>query len=101
MGFFQNMVDGFKPAIQPPTKDIDSVEYSFNDNDKEKIENDQYGDATVAVKNKDEGLLQNSEDTTLKRGLQARHIQFIAIGGSIGTGLFIACLLYTSPSPRD
>lgn len=90
MGFFQNMVDGFKPAIQPPTKDIDSVEYSFNDNDKEKIENDQYGDATVAVKNKDEGLLQNSEDTTLKRGLQARHIQFIAIGGSIGTGLFIA-----------
>ena len=28
--------------------------------------------------------------TELKRGLSARHMQMIAIGGSIGTGLFVA-----------
>lgn len=26
---------------------------------------------------------------TVKRGLKSRHIQFIAIGGTIGTGLFV------------
>ena len=29
-------------------------------------------------------------DTDLKRGLSARHMQMIAIGGAIGTGLFVA-----------
>ena len=29
-------------------------------------------------------------DTDLKRGLSTRHIQMIAIGGAIGTGLFVA-----------
>ena len=28
--------------------------------------------------------------TELKRGLSARHMQMIAIGGAIGTGLFVA-----------
>ena len=57
----------------------------------------------------------------LERGLKSRHIQFLALGGAIGTGLFVGsggilstvgpaplfmaylsiCLLYTSPSPRD
>ena len=30
-----------------------------------------------------------SQDVTLKRGLQSRHIQLIALGGAIGTGLFL------------
>ena len=30
------------------------------------------------------------EETELKRGLSARHLQMIAIGGAIGTGLFVA-----------
>lgn len=39
--------------------------------------------------------LQNNQDTNssenkLKRGLQARHLTMIAIGGTIGTGLFLA-----------
>lgn len=29
-------------------------------------------------------------DNTLHRGLKARHLTMIAIGGSIGTGLFLA-----------
>ncbi|KAH7139713.1 amino acid permease [Dactylonectria estremocensis] len=33
--------------------------------------------------------LETSEDTKLQRGLQARHITMIAIGGAIGTGLVI------------
>ena len=81
-----------------------------------------------------EGLTDNFDEQTasqpeamLKRSLDNRHIQFIALGGSIGTGFFIGsgstlasggpaflmigfiimgfmimtCLLYTSPSPRD
>ena len=64
---------------------------------------------------------------TLRKSLKNRHIQLIALGGAIGTGLFygssesialagpsillaylvggfaifMICLLYTSPSPRD
>ena len=33
--------------------------------------------------------IETSEDTSLHRGLKARHITMIAIGGAIGTGLII------------
>lgn len=35
------------------------------------------------------GGLETSEKTALQRGLQARHITMMAIGGAIGTGLII------------
>ena len=34
--------------------------------------------------------VQQRSDTQLKRGLASRHMQMIAIGGAIGTGLFLA-----------
>ena len=37
----------------------------------------------------------------LKRGLKNRHIQLIALGGAIGTGLFLGCLLYTSDAADE
>ncbi|GES66248.1 dicarboxylic amino acid permease [Aspergillus terreus] len=43
------------------------------------------GDASAA----EEGTLSNAEHIELHRGLQARHITMIAIGGAIGTGLII------------
>lgn len=34
-------------------------------------------------------MIEQSSDTKLKRGLDNRHVQLIAIGGAIGTGLFM------------
>lgn len=42
------------------------------------------------------------QDEQLKRGMKSRHIQFLALGGAIGTGLFIgsgAILSRTGPAP--
>ena len=38
----------------------------------------------------EEKAANSPEETELKRGLSARHLQMIAIGGAIGTGLFVA-----------
>jgi amino acid transporter len=41
-------------------------------------------------------------DDQLKRGLKSRHIQFLALGGAIGTGLFVgsgAILSTVGPAP--
>ena len=41
----------------------------------------------------------------LQRGLEARHIELIALGGTIGVGLFMGaastCLLYTSDAADE
>lgn len=46
------------------------------------------------------GLVDQKEFGHVRRGLKARHVQFIAIGGIIGTGLFVgsgAALLRAGP----
>ena len=35
-------------------------------------------------------VYKRQEDNNMKRGLKSRHISMIAIGGAIGTGLFVA-----------
>ncbi|MES9683286.1 amino acid permease, partial [Gottfriedia acidiceleris] len=39
---------------------------------------------------KNDKVVSNTHDGSLKRGLKARHLTMISIGGSIGTGLFLA-----------
>jgi AAT family amino acid transporter len=34
-------------------------------------------------------IMNNDAERELSRGLKARHVQMIAIGGAIGTGLFL------------
>ena len=41
------------------------------------------------------------ENQQLARKLKRRHVQMIALGGAIGTGLFLGCLLYTSDAADE
>ncbi|WFD18464.1 hypothetical protein MCAP1_000667 [Malassezia caprae] len=56
---------------------------------KQPLGKDEFANTTVAVKTEDGGIIAVPEETSLKRSLKGRHIQFIALGGSIGTGLFV------------
>lgn len=57
--------------------------------DHESYGNDRGSSALNEPQLKDNRGVYTTEDANLKRSLQGRHIQFIALGGSIGTGLFI------------
>ncbi|CAF3206701.1 unnamed protein product [Rotaria sp. Silwood2] len=65
---FQRIIDSFKPA--PPSKNV-----SIEMNDSE------------GGKNSDDNV--KKDETGLHRSLKNRHLQMIAIGGAIGTGLFV------------
>jgi amino acid transporter len=92
MGLFGNFVDGFKKADEPnmlgtgtahyentgKIRPLDDVEKSSSD----KV--DDYGAEGPGGK-----VTLPGSNTALKRHLTGRHMQMIAFGGSIGTGLFI------------
>ncbi|KAL1843842.1 hypothetical protein VTJ49DRAFT_7193 [Mycothermus thermophilus] len=49
-----------------------------------------------------DGAISLDQDSQLQRGLKSRHIQFLALGGAIGTGLFVgsgAILALVGPVP--
>ena len=94
MGAFKRWLDDFKPADRGIGKEVNYIgEFSSEDHKhldtKEALGKDEYTNTTVAVKTEDGGVALIPEETGLKRNLSGRHIQLIALGGSIGTGLFI------------
>ncbi|KAK3708634.1 hypothetical protein LTR37_011356 [Vermiconidia calcicola] len=67
---------------------------------------DDYGetshDATIGQTQSEGGGIDLMSNHQLERGLKSRHIQFLALGGAIGTGLFIgsgAILALVGPAP--
>lgn len=76
MGAWTNFVDGFKPEVSDDNSSDGAVYAEKGDKEFE-------SGAAVA------GFKTTSDESGLKRHLVGRHVQFIALGGSIGTGLFI------------
>ncbi|PKI83347.1 hypothetical protein MVES1_002932 [Malassezia vespertilionis] len=92
MGFLKSWLDGFKPAVnvaygtEPSYADTDGISTYEKAS---VLGRDEFANTAVAVKTENNGVAFVPEKTALKRNLAGRHIQFIALGGSIGTGLFI------------
>lgn len=92
MGFLQNWAESFKPAEtegfgKEPAYAGDFLE--AGDQKPEVLGDEEFANATTAVQTADGTVAYVPEKTPLKRRLDGRHIQFIALGGGIGTGLFI------------
>jgi amino acid transporter len=70
----------------PPSRDPEKSDLDLGDDSKGLAEANKIrdGQQTVHIRG-----LETSPETSLQRGLQARHITMIAIGGAIGTGLII------------
>jgi amino acid transporter len=68
--------------------------------DSEKQSSGLYGEQPVTQVGSDN--IELSSQNQLQRGLKSRHIQFFALGGAIGTGLFVgsgAILSLVGPAP--
>ena len=76
MGAWTNFKDGFKPEVSDETASDSSPAYGEKDSK-------EYESNAVA------GFRDPSAEGGLKRNLHGRHVQFIALGGTIGTGLFL------------
>lgn len=89
MGWFQNWVDGFKPAERfADEKALPPADVNVTGDTKEVVAKDMLSNS-VAVRDDNGDIVVVQEDQVLHRKLESRHIQFIALGGSIGTGLFV------------
>lgn len=92
MGVLGHWVDSFKRSEVSNFGKDSSYAGAFDDEVDKKPEvlgDEQFVNATAAVQNQDGSLAYVPEKTPLKRRLEGRHVQFIALGGGIGTGLFI------------
>ncbi|EPQ28828.1 uncharacterized protein PFL1_03631 [Pseudozyma flocculosa PF-1] len=82
MGAWQNFKDGFR-AEEGDSTSLSSAAPPNYDDKGEKADYDPHAVETQGVP------VAAENNGGLKRGLHGRHVQFIALGGSIGTGLFI------------
>ncbi|KAK0546266.1 hypothetical protein OC846_005349 [Tilletia horrida] len=96
MGFLKNFVDGFRPAENPTSGIPETAGSGINKKvlDSTKAESGSYDDvAEEKIGTTSESTVDSDGDGAtndgLKRRLQSRHMQMIAFGGSIGTGLFV------------
>ncbi|SHO76501.1 Similar to S.cerevisiae protein GAP1 (General amino acid permease) [Malassezia sympodialis ATCC 42132] len=90
MGIFSSWADSFKRADTQFGADPDyASEFVKEGGDKAVLGNEDYANATSLVHTDNGGIAVVPEKSALKRNLHNRHIQFIALGGGIGTGLFI------------
>lgn len=94
MGMFGNFFSDFKPAedMDRDTAFGTHHEPSFSGvKDEKSSDSDERVEAVEAYASEQVGVKQSTPgaDTALKRHLRSRHMQMIAFGGSIGTGLFI------------
>ncbi|WFD07563.1 hypothetical protein MVES1_002930 [Malassezia vespertilionis] len=91
MGILQQWRDGFKPAETGYGKDVNYTgDFVGPLGEKPDIlGDDEYANTTSVVQADDGHVEYVPQRSPLKRRLEGRHIQFIALGGGIGTGLFI------------
>ena len=93
----RSWVDSFKPAQVGFGSEVsyaadappDTSNLQTEKSKAEHLGKDNYANATVSVRTEEGGVAFIPEETGLKRNISMRHVQFIALGGSIGTGLFI------------
>lgn len=84
MTLLQNWVDGFKPAITEEDYELQS------ENEKRHESTLSYeGENSDSVNSKDMKNIPATKRPILKKSLKSRHLAFIALGGGIGTGLFV------------
>lgn len=86
MGLFQQWIDGFKPQEPVIDEEADKSLRSVSTDSKQEKDYDVKDQAAVVEQRP---AVYHTEEANLKQALRGRHIQFIALGGSIGTGLFI------------
>lgn len=104
MGAFGNFIDGFRRSEEPsnlstghanydntslanPNGDLKEKNSQEDPESNEGLATEQVGPTTQLGKRGDIKL--TGSNSALKRNLSGRHMQMIALGGSIGTGLFI------------